>query len=256
MKGVSVEPLRIYGGHGIYAATMMHTTQSDGKHGCGGYFGVQWLGAKNDKLLFSIWDNKLATGEVNCRALPMHANCYRNGNDSHDENGSQCQIILPEQLKEGEELVLSVERGPVESTAYNQVTYHGHVWTIMFIQHEQVIPLGRMLFTDKDLVIGDESSGGITGMSFFHEHIGCTPCGSFAFEAQRKGPFITQTAGNTELPELQGMTGEFGCNWNTLGNCTCRALDIESEEFGSVNFLTGSEGLVPHWDVRETVKIY
>ena len=33
-------------------------------------------------------------------------------------------------------------------------------------------------------------------------------------------------------------------------------LDIKSDEFGSVTFETGSEGLSPHWNVKEKALVY
>ena len=57
VKGMLVEPLRTHGHNGIFEATQMHTIQYNGEKGCGGYFGVQWIGkhSKHDQILFSIW---------------------------------------------------------------------------------------------------------------------------------------------------------------------------------------------------------
>ena len=257
VKGVLVNPLREYRNRGIFAATMMRTLLDNGNRGCGGYFGVQWLGKKKDQLLFSIWDRKSSDPTPKSRALPLHPNCKRNSNDGPNENGCQCKVVLPEseKLKEGEELTLTVQREPVQTADYHDVTYKGHVWKVEFTREDEVVTLGRILFTDPDLDIGDESNGGIYSTSFFHEHIGCTPCGSFGFAVERTGLYITETAGNKEVPQLVRMYGNMNCPWRS-GNCTCRSLDITSDGFGSVTFETGSEGLSPHWNVKEKVLVY
>ena len=73
--------------------------------------------------------------------------------------------------------------------------------------------LGRVLFEDGDLSDRD-STEGITRLSNFHEHIGCTPCGSFPFEAVRRGPHVLRTArGGDEMPRLIEGQAEFSCNW-------------------------------------------
>ena len=59
-----------------------------------------------------------------------------------------------------------------------------------------------MLFFPKSAG-GQPSTYGIKSLSNFHEHIGCTPCGAFEFEAVRKGPVVVGKArpGNA-LPRL------------------------------------------------------
>ena len=53
VKGMLVEPLRTHGSNGIYEAIQLHTIQYNGEKGCGGYFGVQWIGkhSKHDQIL-------------------------------------------------------------------------------------------------------------------------------------------------------------------------------------------------------------
>ena len=100
-----------------------------------------------------------------------------------------------------------------------------------------------------------ESPGGIVDFDMFHEHIGCTPCGSFAFEAERSGPYITQIAENSELPKLEEGSGSFGCPWNEY-SCTCLLFDVKSYDFGNFSFLTGP-GSTPHWDdLGKKTKMY
>jgi len=252
-KGVQLQSLRAYNNRGVYAATTLKTKQKDGTTGPGGYFGVQWIGKSKskDQLIFSIWDKK-QNGVVTSLALPMHGTCKRNCNDCRedDSTGTQCKVKLDEKLEEGEELTFRIEREAVQSTTYDDVTYTGHVWrvTVEPIQGE-VLTLGRILFSDDDLEIGEESSGGVKTMKMFQEQLGCTNCGAFSFEAQRKGPYITATAGNKPLPEIQKLSASMSCDDTDKDKCTCRAFNAVSDEFGSVSFMMG-ESLTPSWDVN------
>ena len=255
---------------------MMHTTQKDGSSGASGYFGVQWKGAtwENDMLLFSIWDKKSGS-TVTSYALPNHPNCKRNCNDCSEEEttGTKCYFNLPQPLQEGDELMLKVEREPVESLAYGQNQYKGHVWKVKLsyvsgpnkanfmtdqfgLKRNEEFVIGRILFADDNLALGEESMGGINGFSMFHEHIGCTPCNSFAFEVDRFGPYVTKAIDNDNLPELLEGDATFTCSWNTLGDCTCRSFDVKSFSFGGFRFQTGP-GYLPHWeDLRSKSKMY
>jgi len=276
VKATLVEPLRRHNRNGIYEATMMHTTQKDGSSGASGYFGVQWKGAtwENDMLLFSIWDKKSGS-TVTSYALPNHPNCKRNCNDCFEEEttGTKCYFNLPQLLQEGDELMLKVEREPVESLAYGQNQYKGHVWKVKLsyvsgpnkanfmndqfgLKRNEEFVIGRILFADDNLALGEESIGGINGFSMFHEHIGCTPCDSFAFEVDRFGPYVTKAIDNDNLPELLEGDATFTCSWDTLGDCTCRSFDVKSFSFGGFRFQTGP-GYSPHWeDLRSKSKMY
>ena len=53
------------------------------------------------------------------------------------------------------------------------------------------------------------------------------------------------------MPQLIEGWAHFGCDWNSLGNCTCRLFDTKSYNFGEMTFMTGGEDMVPHWDVHE-----
>ena len=262
-----LDPLRQWGANGIYAATMMYTTQYNGDKGCSGYFGVQWLGKKVevDLILFSIWDVTKDSNVVSY-ALPDHSSCYRNNNDGTG-TGTQCKFKLSQNLHEMDELEFKVEREPVESMIYNGDEFKGHVWTVKVryvsgpnmgtfmktqfgLNEDEDFVLGRILFTDEDLDIGKVSSGGINRFSVFHEHISCTPCGSFAFEAERSGPYITGAINNDDLPQLDEGSGQYSCEWNQW-NCTCRLFDIKSYGFGKFSFENGY-GSSPHWDDLKT----
>ena len=261
----------------------MYTIQKNGRKGAGGYFGVQWKGASwnNDMLLFSIWDYPSfwqSGSNVKSYALPNHPNCKRNCNDCqvHGQvegtTGTKCYFNLPQKLQEGDELMLKVEREPVENLEYDGRRYMGHVWKVKVsyisgpnkdnfmvdqfsLDDGEEFVLGRILLSDNDLALGEESEGGINGMSLFHEHIGCTPCNSFAFEVDRTGPFVTKAVDNNNLPTLVEGDASFHCGWNTLGNCTCRSFDVKSYEFGGFNFQTGP-GYSPHWNVRSSTRMY
>jgi len=271
-KGMLVEPLRKFGNRGIYAATQMHTKQVNGDEGCGGYFGVQWEGkdTKKDQMLFSIWD-KEKHSEVISLALPNHENCYRNNNDGAG-TGTQCKYQFPHKLEEKDEIELQVEREPVESLIHNNREYKGHVWTVKaryasgpnksnFMERQfnglkdnDEFILGRILFTDDDLEIGETSPQGITDLDMFHEHIGCTICGSFSFEEERSGPYITEAIDNSNVPQIEEGNGSFGCPWKDY-DCTCLLFDIKSYEFGKFSFQGGS-GSTPHWDAKNDAKMY
>ena len=280
VKATLIEPLREHDKNGIYEATMMYTTQKDGRPGASGYFGVQWKGLsfQKDMLLFSIWDKK--SGQtVTSYALPNHLNCKRNCNDCavHGQlegtTGTKCYFNLPQKLQEGDELILKVEREPVETLEFDQGQYIGHVWTVKInyvsgpnkenfmvdqfnLDGEEDFVLGRILFSEDNLAVGEESTGGINRFSMFHEHLGCTPCNSFAFEADRFGPYVTKAIDNGNLPELVEGDASFSCAWNSLGNCTCRSFDVKSYQFGGFTFQTGP-GYLPHWeDVRSKSRMY
>lgn len=270
-KGILVQPLRDYGNRAIYQSTMMSTETADGSKGPLGYFGVIWKGPHTEKyrdiLLFSAWDKK-PKGNIISLALDMptteteiHGNCQRNCLDGchHGElkiegNGAQCKFTFPKDLEEGEEVKLTIEREAVQSKKYKGVLYKGHVWKLsaQFLGGEAArysgttFIVGRILFSDNNLDIGKSSSYGINGMSMFHEHIGCMECGAFSFIAQRTGPYITQTAGNGTLPKLVKMMVNAECKGKI---CTCFNFDIRSDEFGSVKFMTGGEGVSPHWPI-------
>jgi hypothetical protein len=272
-----VEPLRTHGSNGIYEATQIHTTQYNGEKGCGGYFGVQWEGkhSKPDQIIFSIWDKEKGN-DVLSYALPNHSNCKRNCNDCSgaldETTGTQCKMHLPEKLQEKDELELQIEREAVERLPYDGLEHTGHVWTLKIryasgpnkhsfmenqfgVNKDEEFILGRILFADDDLDIGIESSGGIIDFDMFHEHIGCTPCGSFAFETERSGPYITRSAENRELPKLEEGSGSFSCPWNEY-SCTCLLFDVKSYDFGNFSFLTGP-GSTPHWDdIEKNTKMY
>ena len=51
-------------------------------------------------------------------------------------------------------------------------------------------------------------------------------------------------------PQLVSASAKFLCNWGMHENCTCRAFDVKSFAFGTVNFETGNARLKPSWDVR------
>ena len=263
-KGMLVEPLREWGANGIYAATMMYTTQDNGEKGCSGYFGVQWLGKKveTDLLLFSIWDMK-KDSKVVSYALPNHPICHRNVNDGTG-TGTQCKFKLSQNLQEKDELEFRIERESVETLEFEGNEYSGHVWTVKVryasgpnkesfmtnqfgVNSDDDFVLGRILFTDDDLVVGKESKGAINRFSVFHEHISCTPCGSFAFEEERSGPYIIAAIdSNQNLPKLEEGSGQYSCEWNQW-NCTCRLFDIKSFGFGKFSFQNGADSS-PHWD--------
>ena len=114
--------------------------------------------------------------------------------------GTKCFFELPYPLADGDDLILKVERQPVETTTHRNATYAGHVWNVLvgyrngarqatFMRQQfgldsqaKFFTLGRILLTDENLAVGDLSPGGITSFSNFNEHIGCTPCESFGFE--------------------------------------------------------------------------
>ena len=128
VKATVVEPLREHNRNGIYQATQMHFTQKNGRPGVSGYFGVQWKGGlQKDMLLFSIWD-KTSGSTVLSYALPNHPNCKRNCNDCSEDKttGTKCFFNLPQRLQEEDELMLKIEREPVERLEYNQRQYIGH----------------------------------------------------------------------------------------------------------------------------------
>lgn len=289
-----MEPLRIHNSNGIYQATTFGTQlESDSgssESGAGGYFGVQWKGAsyQNDMLLYSVWDKKVG-GEVTSYALPMlDGNCARNCNDCavHGDystsTGTKCYFNLPQKMVEGDELQLKIEREPVEETEYMDAIYSGHVWKVslryvsgprlstfmedQFGGSEHLVGtgkakefvIGRVLFSDPAINVGDVSAKGIRRLALFHEHLGCTPCGSFGFEAERSGPYITETAemavaqangmGADEyalltVPQLLAGDASFNCP-----TCSCDRFDAKSSEWGKIRFLTGMAGLTPHWD--------
>ena len=264
IKGMLVEPLRKFGNRGIYAATQMKTKQFNGDVGCGGYFGVQWEGSetKNDQMLFSTWDKEKHSNIISL-ALPNHDNCYRNNNDGAG-TGTQCKYQFPHKLEEKDEIELQVEREPVESLIHDNKEYRGHVWTVKaryvggpnketFMknqfrglgQNDEFI-LGQILFTDDDLEVGKTSPQAITDLDMFHEHIGCTICGSFAFEEERSGPYITEAIDNDNIPQIEEGNGSFSCPWKDY-ECTCLLFDIKSFQFGTFSF-QGGPGSAPHWD--------
>jgi hypothetical protein len=272
VKGVLVEPLRTHGMNGIYDATRISTSQANGDAGCGGYFGVQWKGKaiQKDMLLFSIWDKKIPGTDDVFYALPNHLNCKRNCNDCSEKEstGTKCYFDLPQHLKEGDKLELHIEREAVESIPYDGMDRKGHVWMVKvryangpnkehFMENQfglnesENFVLGRILFEDKDLDIGLVSSGGIKDFGIFHEHIGCTLCGSFSFESEVSGPYITQAIDNGSISQLIEGSGKYSCS-----DCTCNLFDVKSYEFGKLLFQTGP-GFAPHWsDLTKTTKMY
>jgi len=105
--------------------------------------------------------------------------------------------------------MLKVEREPVEKLEFDQNQYRGHVWKVKVkyvngpnkenfmidqfnLDGKEDFVLGGILFSEDDLAVGEESTGGINDFGMFHEHIGCTTCNSFAFEAERSGPYVTK----------------------------------------------------------------
>ena len=265
VKATVVEPLREHNKNGIYQATQIYTTQKNGRSGVSGYFGVQWKGPswEKDMVLFSIWDKTTY-------ALPNHPNCKRNCNDCSEDKttGTKCHFNLPQRLQEGDELMLKIEREPVESLVYNQRQYKGHVWQVklsyvngpnkdnfMFDQFgldsDEDFVIGRILFAEDNLALGEESTGGINYLSNFHEHIGCTPCNSFAFEVDRFGPYVTKAIDNENLPELVEGYASANCP-----DCTCHSFDVKSYKFGGFRFQTGP-GYSPHWkDLQSESRMY
>ena len=221
-------------------------------------------------------------------------NCKRNCNDCavHGDftplgTGVKCFYNLPRKLEEGDELTLKIERESVRSAEFrldgvNRQRFTGHVWRVTVeytggansnFMREQFprdvvaqssgrsasFVLGRILFEDGDLSAArDSSAWGITRLSNFHEHIGCTPCGSFPFEAVRRGPYVLRTAarGGSDTPRLLEGEAEFSCRWDQLGSCTCRKFDARSYDFGEVTFMTGGAYHVPHWNPRVNSRMF
>ena len=290
IKATLVQPLRQHDQNGIYEATTFGTKQKNGDVGAAGYFGVQWKGStyNPDMLIFSVWDAK-RNGAVTSRVMPMPTpseeargetdlQCKRNCNDcavhghfTTDGTGVKCFYNLPRNIEEGDELTLKIEREPVQSTTGG---FRGHVWRVsieytggpngnfmreQFPQDNPNTPfvIGRILFDDGGLSNGGNSPQGIHRLSNFHEHIGCTPCGSFPFEAVRRGPFVLRTArGGGNLPRLAEGEAEFSCKWAELGSCTCRKFDAQSFDFGEITFKTGGGNHVPHWNPRENSRMF
>ena len=295
IRATLVEPLRRHNKNGIYEATTFGTKQSSGENGPAGYFGVQWKGlsSQKDMLLFSVWDVRhgpsvipLATPSEEARG-ETDLNCKRNCNDCavHGDftpigTGVKCFYNLPRKLEEGDELTLKIERESVQSAEYrldgvNRQRFTGHVWRVtveytggdnsnfmreQFPQEGGSAPfvLGRILFEDGDLSHHRDSTWGITRLSNFHEHIGCTPCGSFPFEAVRRGPYVLRTArgGGSNVPRLNEGEAEFSCRWDQLGSCTCRKFDARSYDFGEITFMTGGAYHVPHWNPRVNSRMF
>jgi hypothetical protein len=273
VKGISVSGLREYGKRGIYHATTFRAQDNISSRegdGSGGYFGVQWINGKRDQLLFSVWDRKQNKDRF---ALPLHSNCKRNCNDcggtingKKKSTGTQCKFQLPKRLEENDELKLTIEREEVQSVEYEGTThsgqqlenimYNGHVWKVSVeyvsgpnketfmtdqfkLGEDDVFTLGRILFTENDLEVGQESSGGIVRFNMFHEPIGCTPCDAFNFEVERSGPYIQQAIDSSNIPKIEeGFTG-IGYNNHLQQLSSCKDFDIKSCEFGKIIFQTG-----------------
>ena len=269
-KGILVQPLREYRKRGIYQATTFRVRDDSGKSGSGGYFGVQWVNRKPDKILFSVWDRKQ---KVERFALPYHTNCKRNCNDCGKDKpkgtttGTSCNFKFPNKLEENDELLFKIEREEVQSSTYEDKTYNGHVWKVSVryssgpnnetfmkdqfdLPKDGVFTLGRILFTEKELEIGSVSSGGIVRLGMFHEHLGCAPCGSFKFEAERSGPYIQEAIDNSDVPKIEAGFGSVG---SIRRGATCQSFDIKSYEFAKLIFQTGP-GYIPHWDVKNQTR--
>jgi len=254
--GVQLAPLREFGKSGFYAATMMRTRSKNGQRGPGGYFGVQWKGKKRDMLLFSIWDK----GANGLFALPMHENCKRNCQDCRGKKttGTKCPYQLDYRLQEEEEIIMKVEREPVESTTYQGVTYKGHVWKVTAEPIKgKVLTVGRILFTDKDLEIDEESSNGIdSGLNMFLEPLGCQTCGAFSYQVRRKGPYVTAAAGDSVVPKLiAAYVGNYRSPTSDKP-MSCYLFDVVSEEFGSVKYIFGNKAVTPSWDGSKKHQLY
>ena len=282
-KAVNLQSLRSYGKNGIYAATQLTFRQNANEKAPSGYFGMQWKGAakQKDMFLYSIWDGdvvnyqKPEVGPSFANAIPMHANCKRNCNDcglhgNHKRStGVKCFVKMPENLVEDDEFEFVISRESVQSVIYSidQATpkkYTGHVWEVrvkyagtnpLFVlnpifSESNTMVIGRILFEDNTLSIGTNLSKnvGIIEVSFFHEHIGCTPCGAFASEVMRTGPFPLVSALGTGVPKL--VAGFANANMGCPGGCTCETWDIRSKGFGTVVFLSGdaNAGTSPHWN--------
>ena len=241
-------------------------------------------------LLFSVWDVKhgpsvipLPTPSEEARG-EADLNCKRNCNDCavHGDftplgTGVKCFYNLPRKLEEGDELTLKIERESVQSADFkldgvNRQRFTGHVWTVsveytggsssnfMGEQFPQDNPgrpyvLGRILFEDGTLSGGRDSEWGITRLSNFHEHIGCTPCGAFPFEAVRRGPFVLRTASGGNTPRLIEGEAEFACRWDQR-TCSCRKFEAKSFDFGEITFMTGGAHHKPHWNPRENSRMF
>lgn len=90
---------------------------------------------------------------------------------------------------------------------------HGTQWTgdewevtILDVGSGEEWLVGRQLLTNA-------KGNGVKRLSTFHEHIGCTPCGSFNAVEQRSGPWVLKPEGT----RLTGIASSYSCD-----QCTCK----------------------------------
>ncbi len=230
----SLSELRAFGARGIFEAYMLKWAKPLGTftNTPGGYFGPQAFGdASQDKVLFSLWDDGAMT-------VPMHNNCQRNCQDhvncntnSDGSTGTKC--TLPFSLVENKPYVLRVWRSEVNTEAFSTtwgMTLNGSVWTASIwdsTSDTASVVIGKILLHN----VGE--SQGITSTSAFHEHIGCTLCGSFTTVVDKAGPWGLGS-------NLTKITSEYSRD-STCGLQSVTASDFQAEtaqiETGSDNEL-------------------
>ena len=230
----STSAMRKVGQNGVYAAQPIGIAG-----GPGGYFGSQSDGDPNSGgLLFSIWDSvrphpkgvqqhcsdpAKAPNETWCvrqHAFPLVSSCHRNCNDCglhpgwHNTTGTQCSVHM--ELSEGDHIIFRLWQSSPNSTLQNPLgmglNYHGAEWTLTATNKSnptQIWTVGKMLLED--------SYGGLTRFSAFHEHIGCTPCNEFYESEIRVGPYKIQP-GNRAVKSIGFTRKNVSCELYEVSN--------------------------------------
>jgi hypothetical protein len=100
---------------------------------------------------------------------------------------------VPLSIEEGDSFVFRLFKTSNASTLHNPAglgkDYRGSEWTLTATRtsihqsNNQVYVVGSMFFED--------SYEGVTRLTGFHEHIGCTPCAAFKETEIRRGPWVT-----------------------------------------------------------------
>ena len=218
-----VEDIYRHGGNGIFNAHPIGFVGTS----VSGYFGPQLAGsAPRDaqQVLFSLWDGGSVGLDSWRPALPMMGaadanipgttSCRRNCNDCavHDgpvaadgSTGTSCKVKIP--AYQGQRTRLRVRRiaQSQQSSAYGQL-WTGDVWevTIRDMGTGQEWVVGRQLVSD--------SAGGINRLNHFHEHLGCTTCGTFYARVSRGGPWVLAPSGVSLASASSSFSNVDGCH--------------------------------------------
>eukprot|EP00239_Pterosperma_sp_CCMP1384_P002208 CAMPEP_0197843374 /NCGR_PEP_ID=MMETSP1438-20131217/233_1 /TAXON_ID=1461541 /ORGANISM="Pterosperma sp., Strain CCMP1384" /LENGTH=692 /DNA_ID=CAMNT_0043453475 /DNA_START=282 /DNA_END=2360 /DNA_ORIENTATION=+ len=250
-----LDKLADFGERGIYSAwPITFKRRRDNVRQVGGYMGVQVTAdnlnnKENGNVLWSLWDKNTGTADQRI-AIPMHENCKRNCNDcavhegktmSDGTTGTKCRTSIP--VVQGHTYRMRIRRVQEEATVtdYYNLTVTGSVWEVTL--HDIDSDIGEQIVGRQLL---EKVDSGLIKLSAFHEHLGCTSCGSFEVAARREGPWVIDPPGTT----LVGATAKFDVPKEEImeeGETACLRQDVVKAGQYGVRFETGGAETAPHW---------